>query len=198
MSLPPLNLHQLPTYKHMRPLDIQVSLFLRASIPNLAFSGNHCIEMVPILNSGNHLGYVLIGFGLFLSATAIVALCAKHAGFVSRKCNKTSNPKLVPKSPLASPKELLTSISNKAVPFIYKKKGGDEAEAETGACRVEEGTGEGGLWQKSILMGERCQHPEFSGVIFYDGYGNQVSEPPRTPRASPLPSFSYPMAKGAS
>ncbi|KAL6351246.1 hypothetical protein AAG906_031832 [Vitis piasezkii] len=152
--------------------------------------------MVPILNSGNHLGYVLIGFGLFLSATAIVALCAKHAGFVSRKCNKTSSPKLVPKSPLASPKELLTSISNKAVPFIYKKKGGDEAGAETGACRVEEGSGEGGLWQKSILMGERCQHPEFSGVIFYDGYGNQVSEPPRTPRASPLPSFSYPMAKG--
>lgn len=150
--------------------------------------------MVPILNSGNHLGYVLMGFGLFLSATATVALCAKHAGFVSRKCNKTSAPKLAPNSPSSSSKELLTYITSKTVPFIHKKRGGDEA----GACRMEEGFGEGGLWQKSILMGERCQHPEFSGVIFYDSNGSQVSEPPRTPRASPLPKFSYPRAEGAS
>ena len=171
-------------------------MFLRIFIPhNLRFSGNYCIKMVPILNSGNHLGYVLMGFGLFLSATAVVALCAKHAGLVSRKCKKSSDSKLAPKSPLASPEEILTSISNKAVPSMYKKKEGYyEGGAETGACRVEEG----GLWQKSILMGERCQHPEFSGVIFYDCDGNQVSEPPRTPRASPLPSFSYPMARGGS
>lgn len=148
--------------------------------------------MVRMLTSGDHLEYVVMGFGLFLSATAIVALCAKHEVLGSRKSKKTSDKKLAAKSPLTSPKELLTSISNKAVPFMYKKKGGDEDGAETGACRVEEG----GLWQKSILMGERCQHPEFSGVIFYDGNGNQVSEPPRTPRASPLPSFSYPMARG--
>ncbi|KAL5069102.1 hypothetical protein RYX36_019989 [Vicia faba] len=42
------------------------------------------------------------------------------------------------------------------------------------------------LWKKTILMGERCQPLEFPGAIFYDSEGNQLSEPPRTPRNSPL------------
>ncbi|CAL0299739.1 unnamed protein product [Lupinus luteus] len=42
------------------------------------------------------------------------------------------------------------------------------------------------LWKKTILMGERCQPLEFPGSIFYDSEGNQISEPPRTPRNSDL------------
>lgn len=39
------------------------------------------------------------------------------------------------------------------------------------------------LWQRRILMGERCQPPDFSGVIIYDDKGNQLSEfPARSPR----------------
>lgn len=41
------------------------------------------------------------------------------------------------------------------------------------------------LWKKTILMGEKCEPLEFSGAIFYDNEGNQISEPPRTPRNSP-------------
>ncbi|KAH7568115.1 hypothetical protein JRO89_XS07G0239800 [Xanthoceras sorbifolium] len=39
------------------------------------------------------------------------------------------------------------------------------------------------LWQKNILMGGKCQLPDFSGVIIYDAEGNVVA-PAKT--AQPL------------
>ncbi|KAF5749244.1 hypothetical protein HS088_TW04G01209 [Tripterygium wilfordii] len=39
----------------------------------------------------------------------------------------------------------------------------------------------GELWQKNILMGGKCQLPDFSGVIIYDSNGNAVA-PSKTPR----------------
>jgi hypothetical protein len=148
--------------------------------------------MVRLISEhGSHqFGSVPLAIGLLISVVAMVALCAKH----SRRSSAIST-----KSPLASPKKLVTTISNQANPFTYKKKGGDESEADIGARVLPEGGfGEGGLWQKGILMGEKCRPPEFSGVIHYDSSGNKLSEPPpRSPRASPLPSFLFPEAKGA-
>lgn len=106
--------------------------------------------------------------------------------------------KFVPKSPLRSPRQLMTAIGNKAIPFIInQRKTEAQVEAEIGGGKVaEEGFGEGGLWQKEILMGEKCQPLEFSGVIYYDCYGNKISElPPRSPRASPLSTFSFPVTR---
>ncbi|XP_030524840.1 uncharacterized protein LOC115737030 [Rhodamnia argentea] len=37
------------------------------------------------------------------------------------------------------------------------------------------------VWQKNILMGGKCQLPDFSGVIIYDADGKIVT-PPKTPR----------------
>ncbi|XP_031251787.1 uncharacterized protein LOC116109700 [Pistacia vera] len=37
------------------------------------------------------------------------------------------------------------------------------------------------VWQKNILMGGKCQLPDFSGVIIYDSEGNVVT-PQKTPR----------------
>lgn len=48
-----------------------------------------------------------------------------------------------------------------------------------------------GVWQKAILMGEKCQPPEFSGAIYYDYDGNRVPEMPKSPRAGPLRSFTF-------
>ena len=31
------------------------------------------------------------------------------------------------------------------------------------------------VWQRNILMGGKCQLPDFSGVIIYDSAGNVVS-----------------------
>ncbi|KEH26018.1 hypothetical protein MtrunA17_Chr6g0466621 [Medicago truncatula] len=38
---------------------------------------------------------------------------------------------------------------------------------------------EDSIWQKNILMGGKCQLPDFSGVIIYDSDGNVVN-PART------------------
>ncbi|CAL5038371.1 unnamed protein product [Urochloa decumbens] len=48
---------------------------------------------------------------------------------------------------------------------------------------------EGGVWRKEILMGERCQPLDFSGVIYYDADGRRLAHPPppRSPMRSPLP-----------
>lgn len=48
---------------------------------------------------------------------------------------------------------------------------------------------EAGLWTKEILMGERCQPLDFSGVIYYDAEGRRLAQPPppRSPMRSPLP-----------
>lgn len=153
-------------------------------------------------NGSHQFGSLPLAIGLFISVAAMVALCAKHSRRASKELeNKVSiNSEFTAKSPLVSPKKLVTTIGNKANPSMYKKKGGDESEAEIGGRVSEGGFGEGGLWQKGILMGDRCRPPEFSGVIHYDNSGNKLSElPPRSPRgASPLPSFLFPdQAKGA-
>lgn len=153
-----------------------------------------------------------LAIGLFLSASVVATICAKHARRVSRNYSANSvtndqeqssphyDQKVVPKSPLRSPKKFITSISNKAItPFLmyHKKSGdGDDDQSSKGEKLLEEeGFGEGGLWQKDILMGEKCQPHEFSGVIYYDCDGKQISElPPRSPRASiHVPAFSFPV-----
>ncbi|KAJ6718698.1 hypothetical protein OIU79_006546 [Salix purpurea] len=160
-----------------------------------------------IAHVGDHIeGSVPLAIGLFISVSVLLALCAKHSiGRAKQKheysCAATSNSKWVApnKSPLASPKKLGAKIRVKATSFMDRKKdvAGDEdakvPEIGTGEEAGESEEGGPGLWQKSILMGEKCQPPEFSGVIFYDGRGNQLSEMPRSPRASSLPpSFSFP------
>lgn len=41
------------------------------------------------------------------------------------------------------------------------------------------------VWQRTILMGERCRPPNFSGAILYDTNGNLLPQfPSRTPRNS--------------
>jgi hypothetical protein len=62
--------------------------------------------------------------------------------------------------------------------------------------QVQPGVGFGGdaspppcVWQKGILMGGKCQLPDFSGVINYDPAGNMVA--PGRPRAQPLPALGW-------
>lgn len=98
---------------------------------------------------------------------------------------ETNEEKIAPKSPLLCPKQLITTISSKTIPFLNHKKYGEKSDEKTGSIARKE-FGQGGLWQKAILMGEKCQPPEFSGVIYYDPFGNRVSELPRSPRASPM------------
>ncbi|KAF6168941.1 hypothetical protein GIB67_038438 [Kingdonia uniflora] len=139
-----------------------------------------------------------LAIGLFVSVCALVALCAKHSykfgtspdpdSDIGSSGDLSSDSKIPPRSPLRVPAQLLGGIMGKTSSFIQKKRYAEKNDI---------GFGDGLLWQKNILMGEKCQPPEFSGVIYYDTNGNQVSQlPPKSPLRSPLSSsFSFPVAK---
>ncbi|KAF5734613.1 hypothetical protein HS088_TW15G00105 [Tripterygium wilfordii] len=43
--------------------------------------------------------------------------------------------------------------------------------------------GNGGVWQRAILKGDKCQSLDMSGVIYYDSTGKPIKKVPATPRA---------------
>ncbi|KAK4423611.1 hypothetical protein Salat_1944000 [Sesamum alatum] len=133
-----------------------------------------------------------LAIGLFVSVSALVALCAKHARQVRTKYEAKTSETNTPKSPLRTPKQFITTLSNKAmIPLVHAKKSLQQCNNNSKAQE------EMGLWQKAILMGEKCQPPEFSGVIYYDYSGNRIPEMAKSPRAaqmSPLRNFaSFPV-----
>ncbi|KZV46826.1 hypothetical protein F511_36529 [Dorcoceras hygrometricum] len=138
-------------------------------------------------NIGESFSAVPLAIGLFVSACLLVGLCARHAAQVRRKKEEPNTP---PKSPLRSPKQLLT-ISQQVMMHLLDKS----AEPEDDAGNDNGGKEEAGLWQKAILMGEKCRPPEFSGAIYYDYAGNRIPEMPKSPRASPLRSFAFNVKK---
>ncbi|KAL9226033.1 hypothetical protein vseg_001888 [Gypsophila vaccaria] len=156
-----------------------------------------------------------MAIGLFVSIFALVALCAKRATkspkatfinndlyTVETTSNGSSpmNYNKVPKSPLSTPKRLLSNLSS--IKTANKKNNCDKTRKEEEEIimvdEVKDTFGEGGLWQKNILMGEKCQPLEYSGVIYYDNNGNRISEIPRSPRLSCVVSlqecFSFPIS----
>ncbi|XP_022933431.1 uncharacterized protein LOC111440846 [Cucurbita moschata] len=125
--------------------------------------------------------------GLLRSVKVLVVLCAKKAAHVTKKLKWKPSPGTM----LARPKNVLKTVSLSAMTLFRKKKTsrrgvrpeGDDDEEEKEWGRV-------GVWQRGILMGDKCQPLDFPGVIYYDSNGNKVNEAPfRSPRASPLPGY---------
>lgn len=121
------------------------------------------------------------------SVSTLLILCAKQAILASRKLK--DNSKISSDSPMIQrPKKLIASISNKAIKMRHRKRrgGGDGNIRDDGGREL----GDDGLWQREILMGDKCQPLDFSGVIYYDRNGKRTEEyPTRSPRASPLPGY---------
>ncbi|KAF5734614.1 hypothetical protein HS088_TW15G00106 [Tripterygium wilfordii] len=142
------------------------------------------VHLSPAYNhSGSDDGFCpkRITQGLIISVASILALCKKHAVQASTK--------LKPKPGLArQPKRLLNQISNKTMSLMHhrKRKGHDRGLDIV----APDDFGDGGLWQREILMGDRCRPLDFSGVIYYDNTGKPLEEfTPRSQRASPLPAY---------
>ncbi|KAI3684953.1 hypothetical protein L6452_34183 [Arctium lappa] len=115
-----------------------------------------------------------ISAGALQAVTTLLLICAKQAIMVSKKLK--SNSKI---SQGSTPKKIISSISNKAIKLRHRKKKAGE-----------EGGDDDGVWRREILMGDKCQPLDFSGVIYYDKDGNVLSElPMRSPRASPFPGY---------
>ncbi|XP_073031145.1 uncharacterized protein [Primulina eburnea] len=141
-------------------------------------------------STGESFSPIPLAIGLFVSASLLVGLCAKHATQVRRKHAEANTNTPDHKSPLRSPKQLIT-LSHQAMMHLLKKPAGPESDA----CINIGGKEEVGLWQKAILMGEKCQPPEFSGAIYYDYSGNRIPEMPKSPKASPLRTFAFHVEK---
>ncbi|CAF1933052.1 hypothetical protein Bca4012_073760 [Brassica carinata] len=108
---------------------------------------------------------------------SLIVRCARYASRVSKKLKLKGRPK-----------ELLTTLSNKAKTMAGRKKkaydgcGGTKAKTGLEMVIEEEEEEEYGIWQRKILMGDKCEPLCYSGVIFYDCSGHQVKElPPRSP-----------------
>uniref|UniRef100_A0A7N0VBG5 Uncharacterized protein n=1 Tax=Kalanchoe fedtschenkoi TaxID=63787 RepID=A0A7N0VBG5_KALFE len=86
---------------------------------------------------------------------------------------------------------LLASLTHLAAKLKHLKPRGSKAMRMVhgrNSSAVEMGQDEA-LWQRAILMGDKCQPLDFSGVIYYDESGQQIPQmPPRSPR-SPLPGY---------
>ncbi|CAH9147149.1 unnamed protein product [Cuscuta epithymum] len=108
--------------------------------------------------------------------------------FVIRVKKKLAMRSGLSKLRLRKPKNFPARMSTKSV--NRRKKARDDADKEA------QDPGEGGLWRREILMGDRCQPLDFPGVIYYDCNGKRLPDlPMRSPRASPLPGFLLKSAK---
>jgi len=126
--------------------------------------------------------------GFIVTISAMLSLLTKRAAR-KPKPTKDEDSRTDPKSHKSRPKKLLSNISNKALlPFAHNHKKCNNKQSSV--AEENGGWGNGGVWQKEILMGGKCEPLDFSGVIYYDGNGKRLSEiPPRSPRASPLPGY---------
>ncbi|XP_051144172.1 uncharacterized protein LOC127260484 [Andrographis paniculata] len=123
-----------------------------------------------------------LAIAIFVSISLLVSLCAKHARIqIAKKLSSSSSDdsnKL--KAVFGSPKRLVTAISQKAmVPLVLLQQVKKNNSNNKGPNENDGATA--GVWRKAILMGEKCQPLDFSGVIFYDYDGNRVSELPKSP-----------------
>ncbi|KAL0327048.1 UNVERIFIED_CONTAM: hypothetical protein Sangu_1782800 [Sesamum angustifolium] len=150
------------------------------------------VRPIPIHVGEISFSPIPLAVALFVSVSALVALCAKHARQVPGKYDEpeTNTPRSLG---LRTPKQLITTLSNKAmIPLVHAKKSLLQPQPQPAGNNTTKAQEEMGLWQKAILMGEKCQPPEFSGVIYYDYSGNRIPEMPKSPRAahmSPLRNF---------
>lgn len=128
--------------------------------------------------------------GFLVTLSAIMALLAKRASRLRLKSSSSATKSIDDdgwridlRSPKPWPKKLLSKkklLSSKALFGCGKKKESDGGE----------GWGNGGVWQREILMGGKCEPLDYSGVIYYDVNGKQTNELPlRSPRASPMPGY---------
>ena len=134
-----------------------------------------------------------MGMSLAQAVAALVGTCARRLSRVARRLHH-----LRPRDGAAA-----ASFSSRAVvPFLGGGGGVRKALSSSPSpspstkskarrrnkAAAEDAAGDG-VWRKEIMMGERCQPLDFSGVIYYDAEGRRLAQPPppRSPLRSPLP-----------
>ncbi|TVU28219.1 hypothetical protein EJB05_19729, partial [Eragrostis curvula] len=128
-----------------------------------------------------------MGMSLAQAVAALVGTCARRLSRAARRLHlrpreridsSFSSRAIVPFLGGGGVKKALASSSSSSKSSKSKRRR-KSAEAED----------EEEVWRKEIMMGERCQPLDFSGVIYYDAEGRRLAQPPppRSPLRSPLP-----------
>ncbi|GJM86620.1 hypothetical protein PR202_ga02497 [Eleusine coracana subsp. coracana] len=127
-----------------------------------------------------------MGMSLAQAVAALMGTCARRLSRATRRLHH-----LRPRQGIAA------SFSSRAiVPFLSGGGGGgkkaissSKSKRRRKAAEEAEEEDDDGVWRKEIMMGERCQPLDFSGVIYYDAEGRRLAQPPppRSPLRSPLP-----------
>ncbi|XP_062222216.1 uncharacterized protein LOC133921391 [Phragmites australis] len=123
-----------------------------------------------------------MGMSLAQAVAALMGTCARRLSRAARRLH------LRPREGLAA------SFSSRAiVPFLggggVKKALSSSSSSKSKRRKAAAEEEDDGVWRKEIMMGERCQPLDFSGVIYYDAEGHRLAQPPppRSPLRSPLP-----------
>ncbi|KAL6633676.1 hypothetical protein ACP70R_026347 [Stipagrostis hirtigluma subsp. patula] len=126
-----------------------------------------------------------MGMSLAQAVAALMGTCARRLSRAARRLHLRPRP------------GISASLSSRAiVPFLGgggAKKALSSSSAAAAASKSKRrkaaAAEEDGVWRKEIMMGERCQPLDFSGVIYYDAEGRRLAQPPppRSPLRSPLP-----------
>ncbi|KAK4280121.1 hypothetical protein QN277_011788 [Acacia crassicarpa] len=111
-------------------------------------------------SSSSEIGFAVTS--LFLCAFALM-MCASHS--MKRRRRQSWSSWFFGEDP-----EPVIEIQNESPVVVTAETTSSEGEKQ-----------EASIWQKNILMGGKCQLPDFSGVIIYDHEGNIVT-PSKTPR----------------
>ncbi|GAB4860940.1 hypothetical protein Ancab_036101 [Ancistrocladus abbreviatus] len=93
----------------------------------------------------------LIALGFLESLVGLASICAKQTSRASRKLQAACSRRL---------------LSYKAMRRCAHQDSDDDDDDNSP------------LWQRTILMGDKCQPLDFSGAIYYDADGNRVPDPP--------------------
>ncbi|CAL9771068.1 unnamed protein product, partial [Musa acuminata subsp. burmannicoides] len=137
---------------------------------------NSCPLFIPycaIIAKLTHSVGKAMAIGLLHAVTALVSAWSRNMSRAARKLSRRRS-------------SFIPSFRGKK-----KERDGGFGDEDTEGELEEEMQGEDGVWRRTILMGEKCQPLDFSGVIYYDADGRQLAEvpTPRSPLRSPLPSF---------
>ncbi|KAK7343893.1 hypothetical protein VNO77_12995 [Canavalia gladiata] len=145
----------------------------------------------------NHLSISKI---ISIHVICVVPFGANHDVRVLEHSHTPSYEAIVPNSSPFTPKKIIKRIGKATMPYMWiktKEKEGLSPISNKFIKKISKGIhymrlktknkeDDKCLWKKTIMMGEKCQPLEFSGLILYDNNGNQLSEPPRSPRSNSL------------
>ncbi|KAI3462597.1 hypothetical protein Pfo_019260 [Paulownia fortunei] len=123
--------------------------------------------------------FFIVLTAVFSVFSMVTFLCGSHGGVVKSLRGKEGKKTVRlggEKKPVIE--KMKSSLSSKALlmaKMISWRKVQDEGEAEESGYGEDE-EGDGVVWKKTIIKGEKCRPLDFSGKILYDSDGNLLPD----------------------